>query len=121
MRISMQLARIEWIETAGELGALLTEARLVKELLPVHNRLLRRAGELCAFRWTPGAVAARRSRATSHNNEPSVEPNGASSAIGSASSVAKVVPIAAIATVSAVRCQKSGNSSRAGGHACAIQ
>ena len=56
MRISMQLARIEWIETAGELGALLTEARLVKEMLPVHNRMLRRAGELCAFRWIPGAV-----------------------------------------------------------------
>lgn len=59
MRISMQLARIEWIETAGELGALLTEARLVKTLLPVHNRMLRRAGELCAFRWTPGAVSCK--------------------------------------------------------------
>ncbi len=59
MRISMQLARIEWIETAGELGALLTEARLVKELLPVHNRMLRRAGDLCAFRWTPGAVTCK--------------------------------------------------------------
>jgi DNA polymerase-3 subunit epsilon len=56
MRISLQLARLEWIETAGELGALLHEARLVKELLPVHNRMLRRSNDLCAYRWTPGAV-----------------------------------------------------------------
>lgn len=56
MRISLQLARVEWIETAGELGALLTEARLVKELQPVHNRMLRRANDLCAFRWIPCAV-----------------------------------------------------------------
>ena len=53
MRISQQITRIECIETAGELGALLTEARLVKEMLPVHNRMLRRNQDLCAFRWSP--------------------------------------------------------------------
>jgi len=37
MRISQQVARVDWIETAGELGALLKEARLIKELLPVHR------------------------------------------------------------------------------------
>jgi hypothetical protein len=45
----------------------------------------------------------------------------ASTAIGIASTVASVVPIAAIATVSAVRWRKSGISSIAGGQACAIQ
>ena len=35
-------SRIEVEETAGELGALLREARLVKELLPLHNYRLRR-------------------------------------------------------------------------------
>jgi DNA polymerase-3 subunit epsilon len=41
---------VEWIETAGELGALLLEARLVKEKQPVYNRQLRRERTLCAWR-----------------------------------------------------------------------
>src|SRR5438105_11435506 len=41
--------RIDWQRTVGELGALLTEARLVKELAPLHNRQLRRPEALCAF------------------------------------------------------------------------
>src|SRR3954468_18460753 len=41
--------RINWRRTVGELGALLTEARLVKELAPLHNRQLRRPQALCAF------------------------------------------------------------------------
>ena len=42
-------------------------------------------------------------------------------AIGMANNVAKVVPIAAIATVSAVRCTKSGSSVILGGQAWASQ
>jgi DNA polymerase-3 subunit epsilon len=42
VRISSEIQRIEVEETAGELGALLKEARLVKELLPLHNHRLRR-------------------------------------------------------------------------------
>src|SRR5205807_1276270 len=41
--------RIDWQRTVGELGALLTEARLVKQLAPLHNRQLRRPGALCGF------------------------------------------------------------------------
>jgi DNA polymerase-3 subunit epsilon len=41
--------RIEWQRTVGELGALLTEARLVKELAPLHNRQLRRPEALCGL------------------------------------------------------------------------
>src|ERR671931_119595 len=41
--------RIEWQRTVGELGALLTEARLVKQLAPLHNRQLRRPEALCGF------------------------------------------------------------------------
>ncbi len=55
MRLSQQLHRIDWRETAGEVGALLLEAQLVKDLQPVHNRLLRRQGELCAWRLTEDA------------------------------------------------------------------
>ena len=45
----------------------------------------------------------------------------ASTAIGIASKVAAVVPMAAIATVSAIRSRNSGNSSVFGGQACASQ
>jgi len=50
MRMAQELRRIEWIETAGELGALLLEARLVKQHQPLHNRQLRRQSQLCAWR-----------------------------------------------------------------------
>jgi hypothetical protein len=40
------MARIEWIETAGELGALLAESRLIRELLPLLNRRERRVANL---------------------------------------------------------------------------
>ena len=48
-QIAREIRRIEWRRSCGELGALLREATLVKELLPVFNRRLRRATDLCAF------------------------------------------------------------------------
>lgn len=48
-RLSMQTRRVEWTETAGELGALLLEAKLVRELQPVYNRRLRGGTE--NFTW----------------------------------------------------------------------
>ena len=53
MRIVQQVKRIDWKETAGELGALLEEARLVKQLLPTLNRQLRRDNDWYAFAWDP--------------------------------------------------------------------
>lgn len=50
MALALQVRRIDWIETAGEIGALLKESALVKALQPVHNRQLRRNDELCT--WT---------------------------------------------------------------------
>jgi DNA polymerase-3 subunit epsilon len=44
-----RVQRIEWRRTAGELGALLREARLVKELAPEFNRRLRRPREIHGF------------------------------------------------------------------------
>ncbi|MBI1892246.1 MAG: GIY-YIG nuclease family protein [Burkholderiales bacterium] len=49
MRISHEIHRLEWRETAGEIGALLLEAQLVKDLQPIHNRMLRRQRDLCAW------------------------------------------------------------------------
>lgn len=50
IRLSGEIRRIEVEETAGELGALLREARLVKELLPLHNHRLRRKANACFLR-----------------------------------------------------------------------
>ncbi len=54
MRLSQQIQRIEWRETCGEIGALLLEAKLIKTLQPIHNRMLRRQRGLCAWRLQPG-------------------------------------------------------------------
>lgn len=44
-----QAKRISWICTAGEIGALLLEARLIKEQQPLFNKRLRRNRQLCAL------------------------------------------------------------------------
>ncbi len=49
MRILQEIRRVEWQETAGELGALLLEARLVKAMQPLHNRQLRQSKGLSAW------------------------------------------------------------------------
>ena len=54
MRIAREIKRIDWKQTAGELGALLLESRLVKQLAPVHNRQLRRNSQWCAWHWRDG-------------------------------------------------------------------
>lgn len=46
MNIAQQVASIETIETAGELGALFKEADLIKKMQPLYNRLLRHARKL---------------------------------------------------------------------------
>jgi len=49
LKLSMQVRDLDWIQTAGELGALLLEARLIKERLPSLNIQLRRSRELCSW------------------------------------------------------------------------
>jgi DNA polymerase-3 subunit epsilon len=51
-QIAREIRRIEWRRTSGELGALLLESRLVKELTPAFNRALRRVTDLCGFAFT---------------------------------------------------------------------
>ena len=53
LRLSQELRRIEVEETAGELGALLREAQLVKQLIPAHNIKLRRKNAWTAIRIDP--------------------------------------------------------------------
>ncbi len=52
MKISQQIERIETIETAGELGALLKESELIKKMQPVYNRRLRLSRELVVVQQT---------------------------------------------------------------------
>ena len=40
--MAQEMRSLEWRETVGELGALLLEARLVKDIQPINNRQLRR-------------------------------------------------------------------------------
>ena len=49
MEMVQRVKRIEWKETAGELGALLLEAKLIKTLQPTYNRYLRRNVKLYAI------------------------------------------------------------------------
>lgn len=42
LKISQQVHHVETIKTGSELAALILESKLVKELQPIHNRLLRR-------------------------------------------------------------------------------
>jgi DNA polymerase-3 subunit epsilon len=48
-KLSLQIRHIEWIETGGELGALLLESKLIKERLPLTNILLRKSSNLYAW------------------------------------------------------------------------
>jgi DNA polymerase-3 subunit epsilon len=49
LRLSAEIIRIEIEQTAGELGALLRESRLVKTLLPAYNHRLRRRTDMVAL------------------------------------------------------------------------
>jgi DNA polymerase-3 subunit epsilon len=52
MQIVKAVQRVDWLETAGELGAYVHETRLVKKLAPLHNRQPGLAGEWCTWRWS---------------------------------------------------------------------
>jgi DNA polymerase III subunit epsilon len=53
MKIALQVKDIDWIETGGEIGALLLESNLIKQHLPLMNIKLRRSKDLCAWRMQP--------------------------------------------------------------------
>ena len=49
LRLSAEITRVEFEETAGELGALLRESLLIKTLLPAYNQRLRRRADMGAL------------------------------------------------------------------------
>jgi DNA polymerase-3 subunit epsilon len=52
LRLSTEIRRLDYEETAGELGALLREAELVRTALPLHNHRLRRKETACFLQLT---------------------------------------------------------------------
>jgi DNA polymerase-3 subunit epsilon len=59
VRLAAQVRRVEWTETAGELGALLLEAREVRESQPVYNKQLRGGGERLTWLFDDAGGAPR--------------------------------------------------------------
>ena len=53
-KLTQEVCRIEWEETAGEVSALLREAELVKSRLPAHNIALRRRQNQVLMRLADG-------------------------------------------------------------------
>ena len=49
-KMMSQTRHVDFIETAGEIGALLLESRMIKELNPLFNQRLRRIRTLCSIR-----------------------------------------------------------------------
>ena len=59
VKLAAQVRRVEWTETAGELGALLLEAREIRERQPVYNRQLRSDGERLTWLFDDAGGAPR--------------------------------------------------------------
>ena len=50
--IARRVRRIDWVETTGEFGAVVRDARLLRQLQPAYNRKPG-SGQTLAFRWNP--------------------------------------------------------------------
>jgi len=57
-KLARQVCRVDWLETAGELGALLREAEWIKQQQPLHNRRLKKNSETVTLRVPAAADAA---------------------------------------------------------------
>jgi DNA polymerase-3 subunit epsilon len=57
LRLSSEITRIEYEQTAGEFGALLRESQLVKTMYPVYNYRLRRRADMVALSLTDKPAA----------------------------------------------------------------
>lgn len=69
-RMLRQAARISHIRTAGEIGALLLEAQLIKQQQPLYNQKLRRNRQLCVLRLREGVPEVVYSRDMNFAMEP---------------------------------------------------
>ncbi|PHY05817.1 MAG: ethanolamine utilization protein [Alcaligenaceae bacterium] len=68
MKLSLQVREVDWIETSGELGALILESKLIKERMPSMNIKLRRSKDLCAWQLAHDAVGVLRPALVGHHD-----------------------------------------------------
>ncbi len=68
MKLSQQVHHIEWIETSGELSALILEAKLIKERMPSMNIKLRRSKDLCAWQLNQEPTGLQRPTLITHKH-----------------------------------------------------
>ena len=76
MKLSLQVRDIDWIETSGELGALILESKLIKERMPSMNIKLRRSRDLCAWSLDKDASGALKPSLVNHKDlKPGLQEN----------------------------------------------
>ena len=93
MRISQEIKHIEWIETAGEFGALLLESKLVKLKQPIYNRQLRRERQLCAWQLSTDAQGAALSSRLNLVREDEIRPDNLGQLFGTFRSKKQAVEV----------------------------
>ena len=71
MKICQTIAAIDYKQTAGELGALILEASLIKKLLPIYNHRLRRYESLTTISWNPDSDFSKPNIVTADTLDPS--------------------------------------------------
>ena len=55
-KLLRQTDRITYTETAGDIGAQLLEATLIKQLIPLHNKQLRKQRSLFSLQWNEPSI-----------------------------------------------------------------
>lgn len=76
MKLVLQVSDIDWIETSGELGALILESRLIKERMPSMNVKLRRSKDLCAWSLVEDGYGVLTPQLVTHQNlQPGLQDN----------------------------------------------
>jgi DNA polymerase-3 subunit epsilon len=76
MKLSQQVHHIEWIETQGELSALILESTLIKARMPSMNVKLRLSKDLCAWQLKSDASGIQRPTLITHKHlQPGLQDN----------------------------------------------
>ena len=76
MKLSLQVFHIDWIQTSGELTALILESRLIKERMPSMNIKLRKSKDLCAWQLVTDSAGVRKPTLVTHTQlQPGLQDN----------------------------------------------
>lgn len=76
MKLSLQVFHIDWIETSGELTALIIESKLIKEQMPSMNIKLRKSKDLSAWQLVKDNFGLQKPTLVTHKNlQPGLQEN----------------------------------------------